>query len=158
MSTTPVETSRGISLAKGPVAIVGILGIVYGVSGLISGAHGFSVSSIPHGSVYGHRWLGLEVNGWSNLLFIAAGLMLLLGASGHWVAKSSAFIVAVALGAAAVIAYIRGNGIWGIFAANHRTEIVWGAAAIVLAVLSWLPRVGRRRRPAPASSQVAAPQ
>ena len=82
-------------------------------------------------------------------------LLLLFGAPAHWGAKTSAFIVAVALGGAAVIANIRGNGIFGIFAANHKTEIVCGAAAVVLALLAWMPRVGRRRRSAPAGSRVA---
>jgi len=41
---------------------------------------------------------------------------------------------------------IRGNGVFGIFAADHRTEMIWGAAAIVLLALSLLPRVGRRER------------
>ena len=50
------------------------------------------------------------------------------------------------LGAAAVIAVIRGNGVFGIFAANHRTEIMWGGAAVVLVLLSMLPRVGGRSR------------
>jgi hypothetical protein len=134
--------TRGLSLAKGPVAIVGIVGIAMGVAGLLFAGHSFSVANIPHGAIHGNTWLGIELNGWTNLLFIAAGLLLLLGASMHWSAKTSAFVVAGVLGAAAVIALIRGNGICGIFAANHRTEIIWGAAAIVLLVLAMLPRVG----------------
>lgn len=150
MSTVSTRTSAGWSLAKAPVAIIGILGIAYGVSGLISGAHGFAFHDVPHGTVPGRHWLGLEVNGWSNLLFVAGGLLLLLGSAAHWGAKSSAFIVAVVLGAAAVIGAIRGNGIFGIFAADHATEIVWGAAAVLLVVLSRLPRVGGRTVTTPA--------
>jgi hypothetical protein len=110
------------------------------------GGHSFTTASIPHGSIAGKQWLGIELNGWTNLLFIAAGLLLLLGSTMHWGAKTSAFVVAGVLGAAAVIALIRGNGIFGIFAANHRTEIVWGVAAVVLVLLSMLPRVGGRTR------------
>ena len=58
----------------------------------------------------------------------------------------ASLIVALVLGAAAVIAAVRGNGVFGIFAANHVTEIVWGAAAVLLFVLSLLPRVGGGRR------------
>jgi hypothetical protein len=141
--TTPSRT--GLSLAKGPIAIVGVLGIAMGVAGLIFAGHSFTTGNVPHGAIYGKRWLGLELNGWTNLLFIGAGLFLLLGSSMHWGAKTAAWIVAGVLGAAAVIGVIRGNGVFGIFAADHRTEIVWGAAAIVLLVLSMLPRVGRRR-------------
>jgi hypothetical protein len=134
----------GRSLAKGPVAIVGVVGIAFGVAGLIFGGHSFATGNIPHGAVTGKLWLGVETNGWTNLLFIGAGVLLLLGSSMHWAAKTTAFIVAGVLGAAAVIGVIRGNGVFGIFAANHRTEIVWGGAAILLVLLSVLPRVGRR--------------
>jgi hypothetical protein len=144
MSVVSTRSQTGWSLVKGPVAVVGVLGIAFGVAGLIFGGHGFTTVDIPHGAVTGKLWLGVSANGWTNLLFIAAGLLLLLGSSMHWGAKTSAFVVAGVLGAAAVIAVIRGNGVFGIFAANHRTEIVWGAAAIVLVLLSMLPRVGRR--------------
>jgi hypothetical protein len=142
MSALSTRSQTGRSLAKGPVAIVGVVGIVFGVAGLIFGGHGFSTGSIPHGAVTGTVWLGVMANGWTNLLFIAAGLLLVLGSSMHWSAKTSAFVVAGVLGAAAVIAVIRGDGVFGIFAANHRTEIVWGGAAIVLVLLAMLPRVG----------------
>jgi hypothetical protein len=145
MSAMSTRSQTGRSLAKGPVAIVGVLGIAFGVAGLIFGGHGFTTGNIPHGAVTGKLWLGVMANGWTNLLFIAGGLLLLLGSSMHWGAKTSAFVVAGVLGAAAVIAVIRGNGVFGIFAANHRTEIVWGGAAILLVLLSMLPRVGRSR-------------
>jgi hypothetical protein len=155
MSVSTTNRS-GVSLAKGPIAILGMVGIAMGVCGLIFGGHSFHIANFPHGSIYGKRWLGIELNGWTNLLFIAAGLFLLLGSPAHWGAKAAAWIVAGALGAAAVIAVIRGNGIFGIFAADHRTEIIWGAAAIVLIVLSMLPRVGRAGRTT-TSDPVAAP-
>ena len=146
MSALSTRSQTGWSLVKGPVAIIGVLGIAFGVAGLIFAGHSFTTASIPHGTITGKQWLGIELNGWTNLLFIAAGLLLLLGSSMHWGAKTSAFVVAGVLGAAAVIALIRGNGVFGIFAANHRTEIVWGVAAVVLVLLSMLPRVGRRSR------------
>jgi len=128
MSALSTRSQTGWSLVKGPVAIIGVLGIAFGVAGLIFAGHSFTTASIPHGTITGKQWLGIELNGWTNLLFIAAGLLLLLGSSMHWGAKTSAFVVAGVLGAAAVIALIRGNGVFGIFAANHRTEIVWGVA------------------------------
>lgn len=146
MSALATRSQTGRSLAKGPVAIVGVLGIAFGIAGLIFGGHSFTTGNIPHGAVTGELWLGVLTNGWTNLLFIAAGLLLLLGSSMHWGAKTSAFIVAGVLGAAAVIGAIRGNGVFGIFAANHRTEIIWGGAAIVLVLLSMLPRFGGRSR------------
>ena len=55
-------------------------------------------------------------------------------------------IVGLALGAAALIALANGHGTLGIFAANHLTELVWGAAAALLIVLSQLPRVGAKTK------------
>lgn len=136
--------STGFSLAKGPVWIVGIIGLAFGITALIFKAHGFATADIPHGSVYGVRWIGVMVNGWAAVLCAAAGLALVLGAPAHWGAKTMALIVACVLGAAAIIGWIRGNGIFGVFAADHVTEIVWGAAAVVLLLLAMMPRVGRR--------------
>jgi hypothetical protein len=134
--------SRGVSLAKGPVWILGMLGVAYGVTGLIFGGHGFTTAQVPHGSISGTHWLGLLGNGWTNALFIAAGVLLLLSSPAHWGAKAGALFVAFGLGAAAVVAVIRGDGIFGLFAANGVTEVVWGAAAVILALLAVLPRVG----------------
>jgi hypothetical protein len=136
--------ATGFSLAKGPVWVLGIVGLAFGITALIFKAHGFSTNDIPHGSVYGHRWIGVLLNGWSAVLCAAAGLALVLGAPAHWAAKTMALLVAAVLGAAAIIALIRGNGIFGIFAADHVTEIVWGAAAVLLVLLALMPRVGGR--------------
>ena len=137
-------TVPGRSLAKGPVGLMGIAGIVAGVIGLLAGNRSFRFHHVPHGAVPVHTLAGVGINGWTDLLFIAAGLALLIGAPAHWLAKGHAFLVACVLGAAAIIAAVRGNGIFGIFAANHTTEIIWGAAAVALLLLSLLPRVGRR--------------
>ena len=90
----------------------------------------------------GETWLGLEVNGWSDLLFIGTGAALLFGAPLHWGAKSLSLIVGLVLAAAAVISLIDGDDVLGIFAANGRTTLVWAIAGAVLIVLALLPRVG----------------
>jgi hypothetical protein len=145
--------TKGVSLAKGPVAVVGGLLLAYGITGLIFGGHGFAAHPMS-GTVNGKPWLGLEVNGWSSLLFIAAGALLLFGSPLHWGAKSMSLIVGLALGAASVIALVDGNDVFGMFAANGPTKLAWGAAAVVLLVIARLPRVGggardeQQRRPA----------
>jgi hypothetical protein len=149
MATT--YRTKGVSLVKGPVGLIGLVLLAYGVTALIFGGHGFGQHA-PNGAVYGKTWLGLEVNGWSGLLFIAAGLLLLLGAPLHFTAKGVSLLVGIALGAIAVIAVIKGHGALGLFAGNHLSEIVWGAAAVLLVGLSLLPRVGaktKRRYDAP---------
>jgi hypothetical protein len=141
------KTSRGdgVSLAKGPVALVGVALLAYGITGLLFGGHGFTAHAVS-GTVNGKTWLGLEGNGWTNLLFAGAGAVLLLGAPLHWGAKSLALVVGLVLGAASVIALVDGEDVFGIFAANGPTKLAWGVAAAVLLVLALLPRVGGDRR------------
>lgn len=159
---------KGVSLAKGPVALVGIALLAYGITAFLFGGHSFAADPIG-GTVNGKTWLGLEVNAWSSLLFIGAGALLLFGSPLHWGAKSLALIVGLALGAASLIALYDKHDVLGIFAANGLTKLVWGAAAIVLLVLALLPRVGgrtpaRRTRgaraptPAPPHQRVADPE
>lgn len=138
------KEDKGVSLAKGPVAIVGVALLALGVLGLIFGGNGFTADPVS-GTAQGTKWLGLEANGWSNLLFAGAGALLLLGAPLHWGAKSLSLVVGLALGAASVIALVDGDDVFGIFAANGLTQLVWGIAAAVLLVLAMLPRVGSRK-------------
>lgn len=138
--------TRGTSLAKGPVGLIGLVLLIYGVTALILGSHSLAQHA-PSGSVSGKTWLGLEVNGWSGLLFVVAGLLLLFVSPLHWGAKGMSLIVGIVLGAAALVALAKGHGVLGIFAANGRTELVWGIAAALLIVLSLLPRVGGQTRP-----------
>jgi hypothetical protein len=135
------KKNRGTSLAKGPIGLIGLALLAYGITALIFGGHGFTQHA-PTGAVHGDTWLGLEVNGWSSLLFVAAGLLLLLGAPMHWGAKTMSLIVGSSLVGLCVIALANGHGALGLFAANGLTELVWGAAGALLIVLSLLPRVG----------------
>ena len=143
--TSRRRKNRGTSLAKGPIGLIGLAMLAYGITALIFGGHGFTQHA-PTGAVHGKTWLGLEVNGWSGLLFVAGGLLLLLGAPMHWGAKSMSLIVGIALVGVCLIALANGHGALGLFAANGLTELVWGAAGALLIVLSLLPRVGSRSR------------
>ena len=136
---------KGISLAKGPVGIVGIVLLAYGVLALIFGSSDFTTDPVD-GTVQGTKWLGFEGNGWSNLLTAVAGALLLFGSPTHWGAKGLSLIVGLVLGAASVIAMVDGDDVFGIFAANGLTELAWGVSAAVLIVLALLPRVGGGRR------------
>ena len=140
--TSNSHRRTGVSLAKGPVGALGVAGISFGVLALLLGGNSFALR-VPHGTVGDGHIFGLLTNGWTDLLFIASGVFLALGAPVHWLAKSNALITAAVLGAAALVAVIRGNGVFGLFAANGWTELVWAAAAIVLALAAMLPRVGR---------------
>jgi hypothetical protein len=139
------KKKTGVSLAKGPVALVGLALLAYGITAFLLGGHSFQAHPLG-GTVNGKTWLGLEVNAWTSLLFIAAGALLVFAAPAHWAAKSMSLIVGLALGAAALIGLYDKTDVFGIFAANGPTKLAWGAAAIVLLLLSLLPRVASRQR------------
>jgi len=150
-----MQRTRGVSLAKGPIALVGLLGIIYGLTALIVRAHSFALH-FPNGHVHGPLWIHLMVNGWTSLLFIAAGLALLFSAAAHITAKTMAMLVGIVLIVLAIIAYAQGHGALGIFAADHWTELIWGVAGIVLVLLALMPRVGGRTvGPAPVATTTA---
>jgi hypothetical protein len=143
--TRTARTERkGVSLAKGPVAIVGLAMIAFGVISFLAGGDSFTTNA-PDGTVTGDTFLGIEGNGWTNVLWVGGGLLLVLAAPMHWGAKTMALIVGIALGAAAIITLVRGDDVFGIFAANDMTTLVWGAVAAGLLLLALLPRVGRKR-------------
>jgi hypothetical protein len=139
-----VRTTKGVSLAKGPVGLVGLVALVYGVLALVFGNNNFTAHPL-NGSVLGDTFLGIMGNGWTYALMAVGGLLLLLAAPMHWGAKTMALIVGIAFGAACVIALIQGDSALGIFAENGWTKLAFGAAAAVLLFLAMMPRVGRKR-------------
>ena len=143
---------RGVSLAKGPVAIIGIAALALGILGFVFADRSFTFD-FPSGTVEGDTFFGIEGNGWTWMMFAAAGLLLLLGSPIHWGAKSMAFIVGIALGVGALIALSDGNDVLGIIATNNWTKLIMGAAGVALVLLSMMPRVGRRRGGAPVATR-----
>ena len=144
METTERPPRRGMSLAKGPVALIGAASLALGVLGLLFASTDFTTAA-PDGTVNGATFIGIEGNGWTWLGFAAGGLLLLLGSPIHWGAKSMAFMVGIAYGVGALIALSDGTDILGIFATNNWTKLVLGAGGVALVLLSTMPRVGRRR-------------
>ena len=140
-----MERTKGVSLAKGPVGIIGAVLLAGGILGLLMGSTDFTTSA-PNGDVTGGTFLGIEGNGWTWLLFAGAGLILLLSAPMHWGAKTMAMIVGLAMAAAALFALVDGSDVLGVFAANGMTILAFAAAAVALLVVAMLPRVGRKRR------------
>jgi hypothetical protein len=140
-----MERTKGVSLAKGPVGIIGVVLLAGGILGLLFGSTDFTTHA-PDGDVTGSTFLGIEGNGWTWLGFAGAGALLLISAPLHWGAKTMALIVGLVMAAACVIAIVDGNDVFGVAAANRATMLVMGVAGVALLVLAMLPRVGRRER------------
>src|SRR3954470_4370340 len=139
-----MDRTRGVSLAKGPVGIIGLILLAGGILGLLFGSTDFTTNA-PNGDVTGSTFLGIEGNGWTWAGIGACGLILLLSAPMHWSAKTMAMIVGIVMIAACVIAIVDGNDVFGVAAANRATMVVFGAAGVALLIVAMLPRVGRRR-------------
>jgi hypothetical protein len=149
-----IMATKGTSLAKGPASIVGMILLAYGVTGLIFGGNSFDSNPLD-GTVSGETWLGIEGNGWSNLLAIGAGGLLMFAAQLHWAAKTTALVVGLGFAAAAVIGLIDGNDVLGIFACNDATILAWAITAAVLVVVGLLPRVGSKTQADPVVATTA---
>jgi hypothetical protein len=147
-----VRPRRGVSLAKGPVAVIGLASLALGILGFIFANQSFTFDA-PDGTVNGSTFLGIEGNGWTWVVFAAAGLLLLLGSPIHWGAKSMAFIVGVVLVVGALISLSDGSDILGVVATNDWTTLVMGAGGAALIVLSMMPRIGQRRGGAPMATR-----
>jgi hypothetical protein len=139
-----VTRTKGVSLAKGPVGIIGLVLLAGGILGLLFGSTDFTTNA-PDGDVTGGSWLGIEGNGWTWLLFGGTGLVLLLSAPMHWSAKTMAMLGGLVMAVACVLAIVDGNDVLGVFAANRATMLAFGVAAAALLVVAMLPRVGRKR-------------
>jgi hypothetical protein len=136
--------TKGVSLAKGPVGIIGAVLLAGGILGLLFGSTDFTTHA-PDGDVSGGTWLGIEGNGWTWLSFAAAGVLLLISAPLHWGAKTVAMILGLVFAGACLLALADGNDVLGVAAANGATTLVFGVAAAALLIVAMLPRVGRRR-------------
>jgi len=134
----PAERRTGVSAETIVNIVLGVLLLGYGLIALLLG--GNELSAEPGaGTVDGDRWLGIEGNGWTNLLFMAVGVLLIAGAPRRRVAKAAALIGGVVLGAAAVIAIVDGDDVFGVFATNPGTKNVWVVVALVLLAAASAP-------------------
>jgi hypothetical protein len=132
-------TTRGAGLARGPALIIGAILSAFGLI-LFLKAGDTPTGGFPDADVSGVTFLGFETNGWTAWLTTAAGALLLFGAAQHVVAKLMSLIVGLALGAAAVIAFVEGD-VLGLAAANFWTELGWAIAAVLLLLNLFAPRI-----------------
>lgn len=144
-ATDETRTEKGMSLSRGPALVLGTILLAAGLYFLYR-QHTFQhFSNFPNGKapVDGKVLFGIfGANGWTGMLTAVAGGLLLFGAAQHVLAKAMSLIVGVALGAAAIIAFVSGN-VLGMAAANTWTKLAWAIAAAILLFNTLLPR--RRR-------------
>ncbi len=146
-TTTTTMDRHGASLARGPAWITGL---VLAIAGLLlffrASGTPLSTDGFPDGLANGETFLGFEANAWTAWGTTAAGILVLIGAAQHALAKTMSLIAGLALGAAAIIALVDGEDVLGLAAANGWTALAWGVAAGILLVTALLPRLEKETK------------
>ncbi len=137
------HTVAGPGLARGPALLLGTVLSGFGLAMFLKNG-ATPTGGFSDGTVQGDHFLGFETNGWTAWLTTTAGVLLLIGAAQHLLAKTMSLIVGIGLGAAAVIAFIDGDDVLGLAAANHWTQLGWIVAGALLLVNTLMPRVRHR--------------
>jgi len=126
MSTQP-------ELVRPPVApaqvFAGLVGVVLIVAGLI----GLAVdTSFDTGApLDGHRLLGLEVNGWHNMVHVASGMLLLVGLGSNRRARRVCQLFGIAYLVVTIAGLIDGNDVFGLFPINPADNVLHAVLAIL---------------------------
>lgn len=142
--TTIQRDTRGPSLARGPAWITGLVLSIAGLALFFkSPGTPLGTSGFPDGMADGQTLLGFETNAWTAWGTTAAGILVLIGAAQHALAKTMSLITGIGLAAAAILFAIDGNDVLGLAAANTWTALAWAIAAGILLVTALLPRMHR---------------
>jgi hypothetical protein len=106
---------------------------------LLAGVLGFVADASFDTTGEGSLFLGLEVNGWHNLVHLASGAVLLAAAWKATPARTIALLFGLTYGAVAVIGLIDGDSVFGLLPVNagvHVVHVALSAVGILAALAS----------------------
>ena len=126
------------------VTAIGAALVLIGLIGLIGGGDGFAANP-PDGPVAGDDVAGIEANGWTNLVFVANGVLLGFAGATRMGVGLVSVLVGLDFTGAAIAAWVGRTDVLGIFAADESTRTLWSVFAVVLLVLGTVLVVHRRR-------------
>jgi hypothetical protein len=126
MSSAPQYAPEPATPAR---VVAGVLGATLLVAGLI----GLAVdSSFDTGAgVDGDKLLGLEVNGWHNLVHAASGLLLLVGVASNRLARKVCRLFGVIYLVVAIVGFADGDDLFGLLPVNTADNFLHLALALV---------------------------
>lgn len=144
-------------LAPQPVAPAQIVAGVLGAALVIAGLVGLAVdSSFDTGAgVDGELLLGLEVNGWHNLVHLASGLLLLAGLGSNRRARRVCRLFGLTYLIVTIVGLADGDDLFGLLPVNAADNLLHAALAIVAL---WAAALSKDKRDILARYRVVVPE
>ena len=117
--------------APQPIAPAQVFALVVGLVLVAAGAIGFAVDSSFHtgDGLMGHKLLGLEVNGWHNLVHIATGALLLAGSGSRSAARGVCRLFGLGYIVVTIAGIAGGNDAFGLIPINAPDDVLHGVLA-----------------------------
>ena len=145
----PLRAPQPTAPAQYYAAIVGVLLVA-------AGSVGFAVDSAfdTGADVMGQKLLGLEVNGWHNLVHLATGLLLLAGCGSRSSARAVCRIFGISYLVVTVAGIAGGNDAFGLIPINPPDDVLHALLAVGALLASHL---SKERRDALARDRVVLP-
>lgn len=146
MSVAPQPAPQPAAPAQ---IVAGVLGAVLVVAGLV----GLAVDgSFDTGAgINGDRLLGLEVNGWHNIVHGASGLLLLVGLGSNNRARKVCKLFGLTYLVVAIVGFADGNDLFGLLPVNTADNILHAVLAVVAL---WAAKLSKDRRDIVAKDRV----
>ena len=133
-----------LNLAPQPVAPAQIVAGVLGATLVLAGLVGFAAdSTFDTGDVQGDTLLGLEVNGWHNVVHLASGLLLLAGLGSNARARKVCKLFGLTYLVVSIVGLIDGSDIFGLLPVNAADNVLHAVLAVVAL---WAAAVSKDRR------------
>jgi len=130
-------------IRRGPTPAQAFCGLV-GVVLIAAGALGFLGDASFGGPDERGTFLGLDVNGWHNLVHIATGLLLLAGAPSASHARVICVIFGLTYAVVAVLGFIDGDDVLGLIPVDIADNFLHSALAVLALLAAAAPVPGRR--------------
>ncbi|MEJ7784831.1 MAG: DUF4383 domain-containing protein [Solirubrobacteraceae bacterium] len=132
-------------LAPQPVAPAQIVAGILGAALVVAGLVGLAVdSSFESGAgLDGDRLLGLEVNGWHNLVHLASGLLLLVGLGSNNRARKVCKLFGLSYVVVLIYGLVDGDDILGLLPINAADNVLHAGLALVAL---WAARRSKDKR------------
>lgn len=150
MSAAPQPAPTPVAPAQ---VVAGVLGAALVVAGLLGLA--VDASFETGAGIDGDRLVGLEVNGWHNLVHLASGLLLLTGLGSNERARKVCTLFGLTYLVVTIVGLADGDDILGLLPVNAADNVLHAVLALVAL---WAAKRSKDRRDIVARDRVVVPE